>query len=143
MGEPRPNHTRDERREAIREVGYNAPLPEHYQWGEDAMESYDFGRKRATDAILSALHPVEAAEGWRPITDEQKNGQPILAGSINHDVREVVEWGVCPEQDEPGWVNTGTQKDRFYANPLWFTHWRPLPSPPSGLKPSLEEGGHG
>jgi hypothetical protein len=62
-----------------------------------------------------------------------------LAGSINHKCREVVCWqdGLPRGQIEvegaveEGWVNDGQLKDRFHANPNYFTHWQPLPSPPS------------
>ena len=66
---------------------------------------------------------------WLPIGPEQRDGKPILAGSTNHGCREVVCWQ-DGKPDVEGWVNTGAVKDRFYANPRWFTHYQPLPAAP-------------
>lgn len=74
---------------------------------------------------------------WQPIETAPKDGRPILAASTNHDACEVVCWqdgedsgATDPDAVCEGWVNSGTNKDRFYANPRWFTHWMPLPPPP-------------
>lgn len=78
---------------------------------------------------------------WQPIDTAPRDGSAILAGSINHKSREVVCWqdglpsgsmaGIeNPDVPEEGWVNEGPHKDRFYANPRYFTHWKPLPEPP-------------
>ena len=78
---------------------------------------------------------------WRPIAEAPRDGTPILACSVNHGAREVVCWQdglpsgsiealYRPDEPEEGWVNDGPIKDRFYANPRWFTHYQPLPSPP-------------
>lgn len=73
---------------------------------------------------------------WQPIETAPKDGTAILAGSVNHDAREVVCWqdgvpsGSSMYEPNEGWVNAGAIKDRFYANPRWFTHWQPLPDPP-------------
>ena len=86
--------------------------------------------------------PVSHDGGWLPIESAPKDGTAILGGSINHECREVVCWqdGVPsgsqwreggPNEPEEGWVNDGMVKDRFYANPHWFTHWMPLPPPPN------------
>ena len=73
----------------------------------------------------AARRPAE----WQPIGPEQRDGKPILAGSVNHECREIVDWQDYGEDGE-GWVNTGAVKDRFYANPRWFTHYQPLPAAP-------------
>lgn len=39
----------------VEEVGMNAPLPSHMQWGRDAMCSFDFGKSVATSAIIALL----------------------------------------------------------------------------------------
>ena len=70
---------------------------------------------------------------WQPIGPEQRDGKPILAGSTNHECREVVCWQ-DGEPDVEGWVNTGAVKDRFYANFRWFTHYQPLPAAPKEPK---------
>lgn len=74
---------------------------------------------------------------WKPIESAPRDGTPVLACSIHHGAREVVCWqGGKPSgstfgaEQEEGWVNDGQIKDRFYANPRWFTHWTPLPEPP-------------
>ncbi|HVK42695.1 MAG TPA: hypothetical protein VM471_09480 [Phenylobacterium sp.] len=89
------------------------------------------------DAILNLAPVGGRGEGWRPISEAPRDGSPILAASTNHEASEVVCWqdgedsgsldadAVCE-----GLVNAGEQKDRFYANPRWFTHWQPLPPPP-------------
>ena len=95
------------------------------------------------DAILAAFPALagEATGGWRAIETAPRDGTPMLAASINHEVVEVVCWQdglpsgcleaiLDPDATEEGWVNVGAMKDRFYANPLWFTHWMPLPNPP-------------
>lgn len=72
---------------------------------------------------------------WQPMSEAPKDGSPVLASSVNHSHVEVVCWqdgepsGSLSEVEE-GWVNNGAMKDRFYANPRWFTHWMPLPPPP-------------
>lgn len=77
---------------------------------------------------------------WQPIDTAPRDGTAILAGSVNHDAREVVCWqdgqpsgSMIDDQPEEGWVNAGAVKDRFYANPRWFTHWMPLPPAPCAL----------
>lgn len=43
---------RREERERCAKVALAAKLPPHYQWGRDAMEQFEFGKKRAADAIM-------------------------------------------------------------------------------------------
>ena len=94
------------------------------------LAHYD-GLKRAHAASLAPAVP----EGWEPIETAPRDGTAILAASVNHDAQEVVCWqdgaptGSFAEVEE-GWVNSGPTKDRFYANPLWFTHWRPISARP-------------
>jgi hypothetical protein len=64
-----------EREKAIREAANaakNAKLPDHYQWGHDAMEQFDFGKERAELAILALLtNPAQdqiAKVGETPLT---------------------------------------------------------------------------
>jgi hypothetical protein len=45
---------------AIEAAGLSAALPDFYQWGDDAMSAFEFGKQRATEAILAALR--QAAE---------------------------------------------------------------------------------
>lgn len=88
--------------------------------------------------LVVNLAPVGGrGEGWRPISEAPRDGSPILAASTNHEAREVVCWqdgedsgSIDADAVCEGWVNAGEQKDRFYANPRWFTHWQPLPPPP-------------
>ena len=96
-------------------------------------------------ALGDAIHFEQAAAcirelvEWRPIETAPKDGTPLLAASENHDSREVVCWQDGPQSGswdslaelQEGWVNDGPIKDRFYANPRYFTHWLPLPSPPA------------
>lgn len=77
--------------------------------------------------------------GWQDISTAPKDGTPMLAGSIHHSDREVVCWqdglpsgSMDTDAEWEGWVNDGPQKDRFYANPRYFTHWQPLPAAPIG-----------
>ena len=97
------------------------------------------------DAAEAALR-TQAPDSWRPIDDDAKDGRPILAGSVHHDSREVVCWqdglesgsleAIESGQPEQGWVNDGPIKDRFYANPNYFTHWQPI-----ALRPQTAESG--
>jgi hypothetical protein len=90
-------------------------------------------------SLMLSASPPEPVSGWRDIATAPRDGTPILAGSINHKCREVVCWqdGLPRGQIEvegaveEGWVNDGQLKDRFHANPNYFTHWVPLLSPPS------------
>jgi hypothetical protein len=92
--------------------------------------------------------PSTGAGGWRPIETAPRDGTAILAASVNHDAREVVCWqdggdsGSCDRDvsECAGWVNDGPLKDRFYANPRWFTHWMPLPAPPALTEKQSGEG---
>ncbi|ASE40948.1 DUF551 domain-containing protein [Brevundimonas vesicularis] len=77
--------------------------------------------------------------GWQDISTAPKDGTPLLAGSIHHSTREVVCWqdglpsgSMDTDAEWEGWVNDGPHKDRFYANPRYFTHWQPLPTAPTG-----------
>lgn len=42
--------------DVVRTAGLGAALPEGFQWGDDAMESFEFGKQRAVEAILAALN---------------------------------------------------------------------------------------
>lgn len=44
-------------REACAQVAESAALPEHYQWGHDAMEQFDFGKERAAEDIRARSTP--------------------------------------------------------------------------------------
>ena len=44
--------------EEAAQAALNAQLPDHYRWGNDAMEQFNFGKKRAADAIR-ALTPAQ------------------------------------------------------------------------------------
>ena len=98
--------------------------------------------KRRLAAIASLKRPQgDDMSEWQPIGPEQRDGTPILAGSTNHECREVVVWqdgldsGALEDRDLcEGWVNVGPFKDRFYANPLFFTHFMPLPAAPKEPK---------
>lgn len=79
--------------------------------------------------------------GWQDISTAPKDGTPLLAGSIHHSDREVVCWqdglpsgSMDTDAAWEGWVNDGPQKDRFYVNPRYFTHFMPLPAAPTGAK---------
>ncbi len=94
---------------------------------------------------LLALPPASVG-GWKTIESAPRDGTRILACSIHHDGCEVVCWqdgegsGNIYTHDAcqmEGWVNDGTIKDRFHANPRWFTHWQPVPAAPS---PPVGEG---
>ena len=74
---------------------------------------------------------------WRTIETAPRDGTWFLASSINHGSMEVVCWqdgapsgSTFDGTTEEGWVSDGGL-DRFYANPRWFTHWMPLPEPPT------------
>ncbi len=56
-----------ERRNAMdlaAEIARNAQMPPHYYWGGDAMESFEFGKQRAAQAILDAATPGD--DWWTP-----------------------------------------------------------------------------
>lgn len=42
---------REEQREVDAKIAKSATLPGHFHWGEDAMESFDFGKECAAAAI--------------------------------------------------------------------------------------------
>lgn len=116
-------------------AGRAAALEEAAKIAEDYVQ-YD-----VADAIrLLALHPVadkpdeagEQWEGWKPIESAPKDGTSILAVCAGvHErtgipfIPEVVEW------TQYGWSNEmwGEQPNHGIYSP---THWRPLPTPPSG-----------
>lgn len=86
-------------------------------------------------AMVAARPPAPVFGGWQPISTAYRDGRPILASSVNHDACGVVCWQdgapsgsqiLGGDLAEEGWVNNGRIKDRFYANPHWFTHWKPL-----------------
>ena len=93
--------------------------------------------------LAAAPAPPLPGGGWQDISTAPRDGTPLLAGSIHHSDREVVCWqdglpsgsiagAMNPDAPEEGWVNEGPHKDRFYANPRYFTHWQPLPAAPTG-----------
>lgn len=112
--------------------------------GSDLRDDRDRRINERLKAMIAlALARTSVGEGWRPIESAPRDGTPILACSVNHDAREVVCWqdgldsgsfeNLIADEPEPekGWVNNGPIKDRFYANPRWFTHWQSLPAPPA------------
>jgi len=73
---------------------------------------------------------------WQLIDDDAKKLPRILAASIHHDAQEVVRW--CPA-GEGGWSDAGPARDRFWANELWFTHYKPLDAgPPPAANPEVK-----
>lgn len=48
------------------EAALNAQLPNGYQWGEDAMEQFNFGKQRAADAIRALPRTHAAGEAPDP-----------------------------------------------------------------------------
>lgn len=112
------------------------PIPEPWLWTDE-----------------EAPHPgaAENVAQWRGIETAPRDGTPILAGSQHHSSREVVCWqdGLPsgswesiddPEAAEEGWVNDGPHKDRFYANPRYFTHWMPLAAAPDATSTAEQVG---
>jgi len=100
-------------------------------------------RGAAKNALFNLLATAPASPlqggGWQDISTAPKDGTPLLAGSIHHSDREVVCWqdglpsgSMDTDAEWEGWVNDGPHKDRFYANPRYFTHWMPLPAAPTG-----------
>ena len=118
-------------------------LPEIVRWLESGLFDVETAFEHYEDA---ADLRTQAPDSWRPIDDDAKDGRPILAGSVHHDSREVVCWqdglesgsleAIESGQPEQGWVNDGPIKDRFYANPNYFTHWQPI-----ALRPQTAESG--
>jgi hypothetical protein len=101
---------------------------------------------RAEGAAAPSPPVGQERGGWRPISEAPRDGSRVLAGSVHHGSVEVVCWQdglpsgsleamANPDEPEEGWVNAGPIKDRFYANPNYFTHFRPLPHPPEGEAP--------
>lgn len=119
--------------------GFLKHYPQHNSWNWCVISRDNGDYSSAKGAGFDPTHwmplpspSVPGASGWQDIGPEQRDGKPILAGSVNHTCREVVCWQDDGEDGNEGWVNTGPVKDRFYPNPRWFTHWQPLPSPPAG-----------
>jgi len=97
---------------------------------------------REQHAALAAPQPNAAADGWMPIETAPKDGTEIDLFS-RHGHREAgAAWGLPPHECgemgrycdsewhdyEPGWVTD------FWGEPQpdsEFTHWRPLPAPPT------------
>lgn len=74
---------------------------------------------------------------WKPIETAPKDGTPILAFNIRHPDSPpvVVAWKTEPEKDmppEPHWADAATRAgNALYYNGRYFSHWQPLPKPPS------------
>ena len=112
-------------------------------WGELKRRQYEqavrkFNTMREDGSLAAPASPLPGG-GWQDISTAPKDGTPLLAGSIHHSDREVVCWqdglpsgSMDTDAEWEGWVNDGPQKDRFYANPRYFTHWQPLPAAPTG-----------
>lgn len=47
----------DIERACCAQAAERAVLPDHYQWGHDAMEQFDFGKERAAAAIRARKRP--------------------------------------------------------------------------------------
>jgi hypothetical protein len=99
----------------------------------ESTRADDFTPMPFEGLLKEAAAALRESVAWRPIETEQKDGIAILAASIHHDTIEVVCWqdgvasGSITDEPEEGWVNDGPIKDRFYANPSYFTHWQPIP----------------
>lgn len=52
-----------DRREEIETAGLNAKLPSHFRWGSDAMEQFEYGKRRATETILALLASPVSRDG--------------------------------------------------------------------------------
>ena len=48
--------------EAAESAARDATLPERYQWGDDAMEQFNFGKQRAAEAIRVLRALAESTE---------------------------------------------------------------------------------
>lgn len=53
--EPQPCVVIDIDRELIERNGLDAKLPAHFSWGADAMVQFEFGKRRAVEAILALI----------------------------------------------------------------------------------------
>ncbi|WP_145316867.1 DUF551 domain-containing protein [Rhizobium sp. ERR 922] len=86
-----------------------------------------------TDEIIAALHaPIEAGnggEGWLPIDDEAKSGKDILVFGVDaHGTSHYEVASYEPTESAP-WV--WHTHDGLAYHEGAFSHWRPLPAPPS------------
>lgn len=86
-------------------------------------------------------------DGWRPIETAPKDGTVIDVWRDGH--RETVYWGLPPHEcgemgqycdsdwhaiKRPGWI-CATFGEFIGGKHDPFTHWMPLPPPPSGPRP--------
>lgn len=72
---------------------------------------------------------------WQPIKTAPRDGTLILAS--NSETCAVVGWTIDPlgpdfPDTEDGWTDVGgmNRGAAVYFNPLFFTHWQPLPEMP-------------
>jgi hypothetical protein len=80
------------------------------------------------DAALSAPHA--AAAQWRPIETARLDGKPFLA---RYQWLGEHRFKVIRRSDKgPWWIVDGTSRVVGDVNdPVQFTHWQPIPSPPA------------
>ncbi len=81
--------------EAALAAGDRAGLPEGFHWGPEAMESFQFGRKRAMQAVREALSQPSEGEGpgaaerciacLRPLMDGERYFSDASGGFIHAD----------------------------------------------------------
>lgn len=120
-----------------------------YQVGghESYAEAYERLRNDARQALATLTTPSDAGEGWQDIATAPKDGTLIHVWATCYEWPETVRW----ENHDPTIAEEiGEQGYWRYADDLLteatdsccpedWTHWRPLPAPPSD-QPKQEGG---
>lgn len=85
--------------EIVVKAAENASLPDHYRWGEDAMEAFNFGKTRAALAVRETLATeeknvaqsiIEVLERrWKDAMDRGDTRGTDMAHGIEGDIKAI------------------------------------------------------
>ena len=102
------------------------------KWGDISNRLFDLRH-----TITRLLHHIDAlkAERWEPIETAPKDGTPIIAYCVHtnakyatNSIQEGWEYPVIAK-----WIDHNGGGWTWHGMAGTFTHWRPLPAPPSSL----------
>ncbi len=113
-------------------------ITKYVHWHDQFHQSCSAVNEQERDtAYVKLLDLVRryAGEGWRPIESAPKDGRSIILGFQWQDSwkQYIAHWHRGLEE----WAEGEGTSSRIYTDNMqsWFTHWQPLPAPPSKDQP--------
>ena len=93
---------------------------------------------RAAIAAMSRASPTREQSGWMPIESAPRDGTRVDLWAEGYGRKPDMYWRLVERHKTEGWTDDWYGRGALFGEGQ-FTHWQPLPPPPTALNPSEGE----